>query len=276
MLKTRMLLLVGAAVLILIIFNLPKAVVDNENDTVQSENPSTNNTSGVINDTIAAHSGGIGALEGEKLATLKQQLNTVENKEKSIIFADSLAKLYLSADKYDSAAKFIEIIADLEPTGENVLRAGLTYYEAYGYAMDPEKRNYMGEKARSFFQRIIDNEPNNLAVKNRLAMTYLSTSNPMQGIAMLREILEQDPKNEQAMFNLGMLSMQSNQYDKAVERFAQLVEMYPKNTQAQFFLGVSYLETGQKEKARQQLEKVKTLDDDPALHATVDSYLEDI
>ena len=98
----------------------------------------------------------------------------------------------------------------------------------------------------------------------------------MQGVMMLREILQQDPQNEQALFNLGVLSMQSGQYDKAVERFSNLVELYPKNTQAHFFLGVSYLETGASDKAKEQFLRVKSLDDNPSVQATVDSYLEDM
>ena len=93
---------------------------------------------------------------------------------------------------------------------------------------------------------------------------------------MLREILQQDPDNEQATFNLGVLSMQSGQYEKAVERFESLVLLYPENTQARFFLGVSYLEIGSKEKAKEQLLLVKSMDDDPAVQATVNSYLEDM
>jgi Flp pilus assembly protein TadD len=101
--------------------------------------------------------------------------------------------------------------------------------------------------------------------KANMAMTYLNTENPMQGIMMLREILEEDPTNEVALFNMGILSMRSNQYPKAVERFQQIVINNPKNTKARFYLGVSLLETGKKDEARKELQLVKKEESDPAI-----------
>ncbi|MBL3657806.1 tetratricopeptide repeat protein [Fulvivirga sediminis] len=280
MLKTRIILFISAAVLVAIIFTLPKVVVDNEENAVP--NKTTSGTSHAeptpteIDTDNIAHGQAVPADIQKKIDNLKIDYSNSSNIEKSVIFADSLAELYLSINKYDSAAKFVEIIAENIPNEKNWERAGNTYYDAFGFAMDPQKRAYLGEKAREYFLKVMEKTPSNLDVKNKLAMTYLSTSNPMKGIGMLREIIEQDPKNEKAMFNLGVLSMQSNQYNKAVEHFSKLVKTYPNNTQAQFFLGVSYLETGNKDKAKEQFELVKTLDDDPEVQATADSYLEDI
>jgi len=276
MLRTRILLLVAAIVLVAIIFNLPKVVVDNDpNEISKSDSTaSTPTQTGQFN--TGEHIPELSANEQAKANSLKEKLRLAKNTEKSLTFADSLAELYLKSNKYDSAARFIEIIAENNPSEENLLRAGEVYYEAYGFAMDPKKQASLGAKARDYFKKVLDSSPDNLEVKNKLAMTYLTTSNPMQGIMMLREILEKDPDNESAIFNLGVLSMQSGQYEKAVERFSKLVGINPGHTQAQFFLGVSYLETGQKNKARQQFELVKTLDDDPAVQATADSYLEEI
>ena len=275
MLKSRIILLISAAALVVLIFNLPKVVVDNDPEKVSEENvtprepaksPGTDNT----------HISKLSAEVLLKAQDFNEKLTSSVNKEKSTIFADSLAQLYLSVDKYDSAAKFIEIIAENNPEIGNWLRAGNAYYDAYGFAMDRDKQAFLGEKARLYFQKVLDASPNNYEAKNKLAMTYLSTSNPMQGILMLRQILEDDPGNESAMFNLGVLSMQSNQYDKAVERFLSVKELYPQNTQAIYFLGVSYLEIGEKAKAREQFLLVKSLDKRPDVQASVDAYLEDI
>ncbi|UII22110.1 tetratricopeptide repeat protein [Fulvivirga ligni] len=279
MLKTRIILIAVAAILVAIIFTLPKVVVDNDEESVTTETSSNtpHSSESDHNDApMAAHGQEVPATVQKKIDNLKIEYINGSNKEKNTIFADSLAQLYLSINKYDSAAKFIEIIAENIPSEENWERAGNAYYDAFGFAMEAEKRANLGGKAREYFTKVLEKSPDNLDVKNKLAMTYLSTSNPMQGIMMLREILEQDPSNEKAMFNLGVLSMQSGQYDKAVERFSKLVDVYPNNMQAQFFLGVSYLETGNKSKAKEQFELVKKLDKDPEVQATVDSYLEDI
>jgi outer membrane protein len=271
MLKKRIILLVSAIVLIALIFSLPRVVVDNDPKEMDESESADNHE-----EAPDVHTESLDQPSTEKAGELKEKLRVAKNVEKSIIFADSLAKLYLSVNKYDSAAKFIEIIAEKAPSETNWFRAGNAYYDAYGFAMDREKQEELGKKARIYFEKVLVKTPTNLDAKNKLAMTYLTTQNPMQGIMMLRGILESDPKNEQAMFNLGMLSMQSGQYDKAVERFSKLTQLYPNNTQAQFFLGVSYKETGNKEKAKEQFKLVKSLDTDPSVQATVDSYLEEI
>lgn len=272
MLKTRIILFVSAVILVAITFSLPRVVVENDSGTVESEEVEADQNSSP--DQI--HDSEMDENLISQSTELKEKLALAENNEKSITFADSLAKLYLAANKYDSAAKFFEIIADLNPNEANWLKTGDTYYEAYGFAMDKSKQAYLGEKARQYFNKVLEVNDNNLSAQNKIAMTYLSTQNPMQGIMMLREILDNDPSNEQAMFNLGILSMQSGQHDKAVERFESLVKLYPSNTQAQFFLGVSYLEIGNKANAKEQFKLVKSLDNDPSVQATVDTYLEEI
>ena len=109
-----------------------------------------------------------------------------------------------------------------------------------------------------------------------MAMTYVSSSTPMKGIMMIREVLAEDPKNEFALYNMGMLSFQSGQYNKAIERLKDLVAVNENHIQGNLLLGVAYLNSGKKEKARTQFEKVKKLDNDPAVQATVDSYLKDL
>jgi predicted Zn-dependent protease len=107
-------------------------------------------------------------------------------------------------------------------------------------------------------------------------MTYISSPNPMQGIMLLREVIAEDPKNELALFNMGMLSIQSGQHDKAVERLEELVKVNPNHTQGQLLLGIALMNTGDKRRAKEQFEKVKQLDKDPSVQATVDSYLKDL
>ena len=98
----------------------------------------------------------------------------------------------------------------------------------------------------------------------------------MQGIRQLRDVLKEDPKNELALFNMGMLSVQSGQNSKAIEWLKQLAEVNPRHLQGQLLLGVAYLNDGKKKEARQQFEKVKKMDNDPAVQAEVDSYLKDL
>jgi DNA-binding SARP family transcriptional activator len=73
-----------------------------------------------------------------------------------------------------------------------------------------------------------------------------------------------------------MLSIQSGQYDKAIDRLKELIEINPAHTQGQLLLGIALLNKGEKKKAKEQFLKVKDMDKDPSVQATVDSYLQDL
>ncbi|MGE0589414.1 MAG: tetratricopeptide repeat protein [Cyclobacteriaceae bacterium] len=266
MLKIRIILIAVSALLVWLIFLLPKSVVENEdlmdgNETeVAQDDP---------------HSTIPGTLR-ESINSLKAQYLAVSENEKSAIFADSLASLYGQANQFDSAAWFAEKATTFFNTRESHLKAGNSYYDAYTFALDAKKQNEMADKTREYLGKVLEAEPGNLEVKTKIAMTYLSSQNPMQGIMMLREVLETDPKNEQALFNMGMLSIQSGQYERARERLEELISYYPDHIQGHLLLGVAYMNTRDKNKAREQFELVKKLDSDPAVQAAADSYLKDL
>jgi len=266
MLKTRIILVVASAIVVWLLFLLPKVVVENESQMSSADATAT---------TEDPHTTAPAALR-ESINSLNAQYLEVSGNEKSAIFADSLASLYKDAGQFDSAAWFAEKAATFFNNKESLLKAGNSYYDAYTFALDPKKQGEMAEKTRFFYGKVLEAEPGNLDVKTKVAMTYLSSQNPMQGILMLREVLETDPKNEQALFNMGMLSIQSSQYERAVERLKELISYYPNHVQGHLLLGVAYLNTKDKVKAREQFELVKKLDNDPAVQAAADSYLKDL
>lgn len=270
MLKTRIILLVVSALIIWLIFMLPKVVVENEDQLKEPKAAPTKEQAKAdphqaVPSDLALH-----------IKSVKAQFDPHSQNQKNAIFADSLSGLYSKAGQFDSAGWYAEKAATFLQTKESFLKAGNYYYEAYTFAMDADKQNQLAEKTREWLSKVIETDASNLEAKTKVGMTYVNSSSPMQGIKMLREVLEQDPKNEFALYNMGMLSLQSGQYGRAIERFEELVGINPKHTQAQLLLGVAYLNEGKKEKALQQFEKVKQMDADPAVQATVDSYLNDL
>jgi Tfp pilus assembly protein PilF len=142
--------------------------------------------------------------------------------------------------------------------------------------MDAQKQKALAENARLWLGKVIEANPKNYEARIKVAMTYLSSGGPMEGIQQLRAVIKEDPKNELALFNMGMLSVQSGQNGKAIDWLGQLVQVNPGHVQGQLLLGLAYMNDGQRAKARQQFEKVKKMDSDPAVQATVDSYLKDL
>jgi len=267
MLKTRILLVVVSAVVIWLIFLLPKVVVDNDN-TIE-------NGSG---DSISQVSQHVKAPEDvlASIRALRREVYAGTSNEKNAIFADSLAKLYQTAGNFDSAGWFAEEASKFFNTTESWIKAGDQYYQAYTLSVDLAKQKRFAEKTREFYGKVLEANPANLDVKTKMAMTYLSEQNPMQGITMLREVLTVDPKNELALLNMGMLSIQSGQHERAVARLQELVKINPNHIQGRLLLGIALMNSGDRLGAKEQFEKVKQMDNDPAVQATVESYLKDL
>jgi tetratricopeptide (TPR) repeat protein len=272
MVRTRLILILVTASIVALIFLLPKVVVQSESELASSAN--SDSTASPANP--SAHNE-VSESDQEAINTLRQQFGTSSGNEKSSIFADSLWSLYSKTGRYDSAAWFAESSATFLKTTDSYLRAGNSYYEAYSYALEQDKQNQMGAKAREFLGKALEANPKLYDAKAKMAMTYMTSgAPPMQGIRMLREVAEEDPKNEFALFSLGMLSIQSKQHDRAVEWLTKLVNVNPQHIQGQVFLGLALANEGEKEKAREQFEKARNMTTDQSIIATIDSYLKDL
>jgi len=272
MLKNRIILVVVTIVMVAILFSLPKVVVDNEEGVPMSSLSSDTSTSPASQ----IHDVQISDDEKKQVEDLIERFAEADNKKNNAIFADSLAQLFKDLSLFDSAAKYKEYKALNYPNEDNWIEVGDAFYEAQTFSQDPIVGEDFAIKARSYFQKVLELDSQNLEVKSKMAMTYVASVNPMRGIVMLREILEADPENELALFNLGMLSLQSAQYEKAVQRFLKLTLVDPEHLRAHFYLGISYLEVGDKDKAREEFELVKLKDKDPEIQANVDAYLNEI
>jgi outer membrane protein len=266
MLKTRIILVAACAIAVWLIFLLPKSVVENEAE-MQKPMPTAGD---------ALHTQG----NPEVLFAIRQlkaKLAVEAEKRNSAIFADSLAGLYKKATLFDSAALFAEQANSFFESPERTLKAGEAYFEAFTFAMEQSKRKELAMKSRALFEKVLQQNANNLDIKTKMALTYFGTGEPpMQGVNLLREVLTQDPKFKPALFNMGMLSVQSGQYGKAIEWLNQLLAISPDDVQGRLLLGVAYVNQGDKEKAREQFEQVKKLDSDPAVQQQADSYLKDL
>jgi len=251
---------------------LPRVVVDNSETGEPVENTAA--VEAPVKEDL--HDPNAQPVNHSLVGNLRAKLDVAENKENFAIFADSIGSLYASSGKFDSAAYYYALAADKIPAPARLEKAGSAYYEAYSFAMNPEKMDLMADKTRTYLNKVLEEDASRLDLKSKIAMTYVSAENPMQGIAMLREILDEDPQNESALFNMGVLSMQSGQYRKAVERFEDLVGYHPDHIQGQFYLAVSYFESKQMNKAKKQFGLVRNMTQDPMILNSVESYLDKI
>lgn len=267
--KATLLAILFSAGLAGLLYSLPKSVVSSEAKKASAERIDEKADSA----TVASQPEMTDQHGSQSL--LPEQAKEIDNLKKGLTGGPDAGVLAAISDaffkyqKFDSAAVYAERAAELKPEAANFLRAGDRYYEAYTFAVNGEKAAALGNKTRLYYQKALDLNPNYLSARANMAMTYVNTDNPMQGISMLREILEEDPTNEIALFNMGALSMKSNQYSKAVQRFSQIVTNNPGNTKAKFFLALSLLETGKPEEARKLLDEVKQKEKDPVIQKAI-------
>lgn len=268
--KSQIIAVVLGIVIIGLLFSLPRVIVKNDGDDAAISEAGNSTPSGMED----LHTAPVAPEAQEALQRISEKLSKEENLERFAALTDTLASLYAQAGKFDSAAFFLEKAADKIQTQERFEKAGVAFYEAYTFALNEEKVAFLADKTRFFLNKVLEQNPSRLDLKTRVAMTYVSSANPMQGITMLREILDIEPTNEDALFNMGILSMQSGQYRRAAERFEELVRYHPANIQGQFYLAVSYFESKQNNKAKKQFQEVKNMSSDPMILASVESYLE--
>ncbi|MCE6988334.1 tetratricopeptide repeat protein [Dyadobacter sp. CY323] len=269
--KSILLSCVLAFALVGTLFSLPKVVVNTKGKEVDKEGTQAAAAPNAAPTESAPKSHDEATLSPDQQKIVDQlRSGFIQASEKDKVAAGvSLSDKFATLQKFDSAAFYAEKVALLSPTIENLVRTGDRYYEAYGFAVDEQKSKNLGAKTREYYQKALDQNPGLLAAKANMAMTFVNTENPMQGILMLREVIDTDPTNELALFNLGILSMRSNQYSKAVDRFRQILTNNPANTKAKFYLGLSLVELGDNEQATKVLSEVKKEEKDPVIQQAI-------
>lgn len=270
--QKHQLAVVGVAVLaVLGLSVLPKSIVETD---IKDMKAATDTRTVVDSSVAGMHTLPLSEAQERQLQALRAQFAAATDKSRLMAILDSMSAIYRTVNRLDSIAYYSDNLAVRYPVPSLQMRAADAYYEAFGFAVNPEKSRQLAEKARTYYKMVLDADPSRLDAKTKMAMTYIVSENPMQGIALIREVLEEDPENQFALFNLGLLSMQSGQYDKAIARFEQLLALNPEDTKAQFYLAVSLAETGRKQEALRWFEAVKKADPDPAIQAAADDYLQ--
>ncbi len=265
--KTQVIIVAIAATAVVGLFSLPRVIVSNGketlSETVKDSVPhnEAEHEEGGHDHSMISHT----MIDSARINRLRNSFLRVSDLRKKIIFADSLALVFQKAGMFDSATTYCEFIAVNSPSDKNTVKAGDAWYQAFSTAPTADVAKVYGDKARTYYKTALEKNPNQLDIKSKLAMTYVTTDNPMQGITLLREVIQKDPKNELALFNLGLLSMQSGQFDKAIDRFKSVLDVNQSNSEAKYYLALCYKETGNKTEAINLFESIKRTESDPAI-----------
>lgn len=258
MMRSQIIISCVAIVLVVGIYQLPKAVVNKKQE---MRNGNTSKKTAESTQKEDAHQVQLTKAQTEKLQFWKKAIADNQSIEKKRTFADSIAKLFATINKLDSAAHYYaQALGDSKEEKYQLIIAH-AWFEAYRFALsvDAERANGYGEQARKIYEKLLVENPKLYVAKANMAMTFVSTPTPMKGILLLREIVTEDPKNELALLNLGLLAMQSGQQAKAIERFENLLKVNPTHVEAKLYLAENLLGMQNITRAKQILTEITQL-----------------
>ena len=250
--KLQLILSLAAVGLALLIFQLPRSVVENER--LQEVT------------TASTHPMKIPQKIQKEITGIKDSLKREQNIDKKTNFAFYLAKKYLDYGVADSAEVYAGYIEEWE--GERSEKAADIYFTAYERSSSAEEGVKFAGKARRILAQLLERDSTDLFLKNRLAMTLVASDNPMVGINMLREVVAEDPDNRQAILNLGLLAIQSGQFERAKKRFETLASLDAADSESKLYLA------NKPKQARLLLEEILEVQDSiPAIKSMAKDYL---
>ena len=186
-------------------------------------------------------------LQRQEISTLSEMENLLKEKsgDEKVSVLNSLAARWDGSGEPAIAAGYFEQAAEINPSEKYRVAAADRYFAAMRNATDSTELLWLLNRAIENYKSESEINPDNTDAKINLAICYTETSNPMNGIMILREVVQQHPDNLKAQMNLGLLSIRSGQFDKAIERFKKVIEIDPGGGEAYYFLGYSYMKKGE-------------------------------
>jgi tetratricopeptide (TPR) repeat protein len=210
--------------------------------------------------------------EATSINELEKILETKSGSDRLVVL-DSLAYRWDVLNEPAAAAEYYKRIAEINASEKSWGDAAVRYRAALRTQQDSVTGEWLLDQAIHCYEKVVEINPENIDAKMDLALCYAETSNPMQGIMILREVAQKHPENDKAQMNLGILSIRSGQFDKAVERFNKVLELNPSQTEAYYFLGYSLVQKGDSIKALEAFKKYSESGKDPQLLEEANVYI---
>jgi tetratricopeptide (TPR) repeat protein len=211
---------------------------------------------------------------------LNLSLKTLENKLKSAATpAAQLAAYHELAHFWSEEFRFFELYAwnealaaRLENSEKSLTFAARLFLDNLQEDPDGPRRQWKALQAKDLYERSLKINPKNDSSKVGLGACYLFgnlSTNPMEGIALIREVVQRDSTNVYAQLTLVKASILSGQFDKGITRLQTVIKVEPKNIEAHLLLADLYERTGEKKEAVKWYEKSLQLIEQPEIRQAI-------
>ena len=136
-----------------------------------------------------------------------------------------LVNLYVGAGALGRAALVQQQMAEASGAPEDWRRTGDLLYSWMETLRGQEPSFDVAEHVVRAYQRVLDEEPDNLDVRTDMATAYLQTRTPMRGVEEINRVLDEDPNHFQARFNKGIMLTMIGRADEAIAEFERVKEI---------------------------------------------------
>jgi tetratricopeptide (TPR) repeat protein len=236
------------------------------------------------NKTVAAASGGLMPFVNNASMSLKEPLKTQWNQLTSKVsstkgterknWLDSSVVFWDRLQRPDIAAEFANKGAETTNAAKDWFYAGQRNYYAVRFVQDQAEQQVLYNNAVNNFTTGLKLDPNNTDAKIDLAACYVEgSSDPMKGIAMLREIEQTDSNNVKLQLSFAMFSERSQQWDKAINRYKKVLRIDSTFIEAWLHLADAYEQKGEISESVNALENFVKRTDDPMAKTTINEYI---
>ncbi len=274
-------LVVLGGILSYFLMTLPKVVVEDSKEIVDN-NPIEDSSINSENNSHQADT------LGEFLASkLKEKLNNSENINESIIFVDSLSDLYQKHGKFDSIAKYKELIVNKVSNLMTIRGVAKAWFDAFETSSNRTTKLEYGKKSAYWYEQATkypeaESEATVMLAVLKVQLDAVQGIPPMEGIQQLKDVIAKNPNNILARRYLGEFYLKISSADveklkKGIAQFEYILKVDPNNINAQVNLIEAYIALPHVSKAKSHLSALeKIIGDDEFFKEFITSKKEQI
>ena len=144
---------------------------------------------------------------------------------------DLLGILYMQAQKYEEALKYIKKAIEIQPE---------IYYLENLAKLYLQTKNF--ENAIEIYELLTKIKPNDYYNWFNLAMAYKNNKNWEKSKNAYYKAIEINPKSHESYFNLAYLCFNENNVSGAIDCYKKALEINPDDWEATYFLSLAYMQ----------------------------------
>jgi tetratricopeptide (TPR) repeat protein len=185
-----------------------------------------------------------------RLSLLENSISRGDVKEQQLKVYHQLSHFWGDSMRFFPPYAWYEAeAARLENSEKSLTFAAHLFLDKLQQEDNPALLRWEALQAKDLFERSLKINPDNDSTKVGLGACYLFgniSSNPMEGIAKIREVVEKDSTNIYAQITLAKGSLISGQIDKAITRLQTVNRLQADNIEAILMLADVYERNGDK------------------------------